>query len=393
MRTFLVVIDSFGIGAMPDAAEFRDEGSDTYGNIVRETGLVLPNLVSYGLNNIDGVAKVFPNGNKLEGIQNPIGAYARLSEKTHAKDTTAGHYEMAGLVLAHPFRVFPNAFPENVVKMIENAAGVQFMGNEVASGTEIIQRLGEEHLKTARPILYTSQDSVLQIAADTSVIPLQRLYEICEKVRAVMTGEFAVGRVIARPFVHANGKFTRTEDRKDYALEPPGETLLDRLYQKGVRVVSVGKIADIFCGRGISESHHTGNNEEGLEVLLQLSETLSDGFVFVNLVDTDMLYGHRNNVLGYAQALKEIDEKLDIVYKNLQSDDLLLITADHGCDPTTPSTDHSREYVPLLILGEKIGPKNLGTVRGFDCIADLIAVRYGLQKNSELYHKLSGGAK
>lgn len=308
MRTFLVVIDSFGIGAMPDAAEFRDEGSDTYGNIVRETGLVLPNLVSYGLNNIDGVAKVFPNGNKLEGIQNPIGAYARLSEKTHAKDTTAGHYEMAGLVLAHPFRVFPNAFPENVVKMIENAAGVQFMGNEVASGTEIIQRLGEEHLKTARPILYTSQDSVLQIAADTSVIPLQRLYEICEKVRAVMTGEFAVGRVIARPFVHANGKFTRTEDRKDYALEPPGETLLDRLYQKGVRVVSVGKIADIFCGRGISESHHTGNNEEGLEVLLQLSETLSDGFVFVNLVDTDMLYGHRNNVLGYAQALKEIDE-------------------------------------------------------------------------------------
>lgn len=208
-----------------------------------------------------------------------------------------------------------------------------------------------------------------------------------------MTGEFAVGRVIARPFVHANGKFTRTEDRKDYALEPPGETLLDRLYQKGVRVVSVGKIADIFCGRGISESHHTGNNEEGLEVLLQLSETLSDGFVFVNLVDTDMLYGHRNNVLGYAQALKEIDEKIDIVYKNLQSDDLLLITADHGCDPTTPSTDHSREYVPLLILGEKIGPKNLGTVRGFDCIADLIAVRYGLQKNSELYHKLSGGAK
>ena len=389
----MIVIDSFGIGEMPDAEQYGDAGSDTYGHVYEQTGVRLTNLVALGLNNIQGVnGRRLANGSVLCGVENPKGAFARLSEKTAAKDTTAGHYEIAGLIMDKPYRIYKK-FPADVVADLEKETGFRFLGNEAASGTEIIQRLGEEHLRTGKPILYTSQDSVMQIAADTSVVPLEKLYQICEKARALMVGERAVGRIIARPFIHRGGKFTRTEDRKDYALEPPGETLLDRLYQKGVRVVSVGKIADIFCGRGISESHHTGNNEEGLEVLLQLSKTLSDGFVFVNLVDTDMLYGHRNNVLGYAQALKEIDEKLDIVYKNLRSDDLLLITADHGCDPTTSSTDHSREYVPLLILGEKIGPKNLGTVRGFDCIADLIAVRYGLQKNSELYQKISGGAK
>ena len=363
---------------MPDAAEFGDEGSDTYGNIVRETGLVLPNLVSYGLNNIDGVAKVFPNGNKLEGIQNPIGAYARLSEKTHAKDTTADITKWPGLVLAHPFRVFPNAFPENVVKMIENAAGVQFMGNEVASGTEIIQRLGEEHLKTARPILYTSQDSVLQIAADTSVIPLQRLYEICEKVRAVMTGEFAVGRVIARPFVHANGKFYQNGGQKGLRSRTSRGNAPRQAVSKGSARGFRGQDRRYFLRSGISESHHTGNNEEGLEVLLQLSETLSDGFVFVNLVDTDMLYGHRNNVLGYAQALKEIDGKIRLLFiKNLQSDDLLLITADHGVRSHHAVYRSFEGVCPSSDSREKIGPKNLGTVRGFDCIADLIAVRYG----------------
>ncbi len=391
MRTFLVVIDSFGIGAMPDAAEFGDEGSDTYGNIVRETGLKLPFLSSLGLNNIDGVTKVFPDGRKISPVDRPLSAYARLSEKTHAKDTTAGHYEMAGLVLEHPFRVFPNAFPESVVRLIEQAANTRFIGNEVASGTEIIQRLGEMHLKTGYPILYTSQDSVLQIAADTSVIPLQKLYEICEKVRKVMTGELAVGRVIARPFVHCDGKFTRTEDRKDYALEPPGVTILDRLFQEGVRVVSVGKIVDIFCGRGISESYHTGNNGEGLDKLLELSEMLQDGFVFVNLVDTDMLYGHRNDVRGYANALIEIDKKLKNVYQNMKDDDVLLITADHGCDPVTPSTDHSREYVPLLVCGENVVAQNLGTIEGFDCISDFIAVRHGLQEKSEIYYKVFGG--
>lgn len=390
MRTFLIVIDSFGIGAMPDAEKFGDLGSDTYGNIVCETGLQLENFAALGLNNIDGVAKTFKNGRAINPAKNPKAAYGRLSEKTFAKDTTAGHYEIAGLVLAHPFRVFPNAFPKDIVDDLEKATGVRFLGNEVASGTEIIQRLGEEHLRTKYPILYTSQDSVLQIAADTSVIPLENLYRICEKAREVMQGDRAVGRVIARPFIHANGKFTRTEDRKDFALEPPGETLLDRFSKAGIPVTAVGKIKDIFDGRGITESFHTGNNTQGLAVLQDLIKASLDGLLFVNLVDTDMLYGHRNNALGYADALKEIDKNLPVMESNLREDDVLILTADHGCDPTTPSTDHSREYVPLLIYGKGVPPINLGTLCGFDNIADYIARRHGLQQKSVIYDTLKG---
>lgn len=390
MRTFLVVIDSFGIGAMPDAEKFGDIGSDTYGNIVCETGLELENFAALGLNNIDGVAKAFNNGRAIIPVKNPKAAYGRLSEKTFAKDTTAGHYEIAGLVLEHPFRVFPNAFPKDVVDDLEKATGVRFLGNEVASGTEIIQRLGEEHLRTGYPILYTSQDSVLQIAADTSVIALENLYCICEKAREVMQGDRAVGRVIARPFIHADGKFTRTEDRKDFALEPPGETLLDRFSKAGTPVTAVGKIKDIFDGRGISESFHTGNNTQGLAVLQDLIKSSQDGLLFVNLVDTDMLYGHRNNVVGYAAALKEIDENLPMMEKNLKAGDVLIITADHGCDPTTPSTDHSREYVPLLIYGQDVSAVNLGTLCGFDNIADYIARRHGLRQKSVIYDTLKG---
>ena len=390
MRTFLVVIDSFGIGAMPDEEKFGDQGSDTYGNIVCETGLQLENFASLGLNNIDGVAKKFANGREIIPAKSPKAAYGRLSEKTFAKDTTAGHYEIAGLVLAHPFRVFPNAFPKDIVEDLERATQVRFLGNEVASGTEIIQRLGDEHLRTKCPILYTSQDSVLQIAADTSVVPLESLYRICEKAREVMQGDRAVGRVIARPFIHANGKFTRTEDRKDFALEPPGETLLDRFYKAGISVTAVGKIKDIFDGRGITESFHTGNNTQGLEVLQELIKVSQEGLVFVNLVDTDMLYGHRNNVLGYADALREIDKNLPTMESNLREDDVLILTADHGCDPTTPSTDHSREYVPLLIFGRNVPPINLGTMCGFDNIADYIAERHGLGQNSVICDKLRG---
>lgn len=390
MRTFLVVIDSFGIGAMPDAEKFGDIGSDTYGNIVCETGLELENFAALGLNNIDGVAKAFNNGRAIIPVKNPKAAYGRLSEKTFAKDTTAGHYEIAGLVLEHPFRVFPNAFPKDVVDDLEKATGVRFLGNEVASGTEIIQRLGEEHLRTGYPILYTSQDSVLQIAADTSVIALENLYRICEKAREVMQGDRAVGRVIARPFIHADGKFTRTEDRKDFALEPPGETLLDRFSKAGIHVTAVGKIKDIFDGRGISESFHTGNNTQGLAVLQDLIKSSQDGLLFVNLVDTDMLYGHRNNVVGYAAALKEIDGNLPMMEKNLKAGDVLIITADHGCDPTTPSTDHSREYVPLLIYGRDVPAVNLGTLCGFDNISDYIARRHGLRQKSVIYDTLKG---
>lgn len=387
MRVFLVVIDSFGIGAMPDADKFGDAESDTYGNICRSVGVSLPTLVSFGLNNIDGVAKEFGNGTGICPVESPRAAYARLQEKTFAKDTTAGHYEIAGLVLRHPYRIYKK-FPPDVVADLESAAGTHFIGNEAASGTEIIQRLGPEHLRTGYPILYTSQDSVLQIAADTSVVPLGRLYEICEAARRVMVGERAVGRVIARPFIHENGKFIRTEDRKDYALEPPGETMLDVLSANHVRVLSVGKIYDLFCGRGIAEGHHTGNNAEGLETLSSLVENLSDGFVFVNLVDTDMLYGHRNNAKGYAAALEEIDGALARMLPQLRKDDVFIVTADHGCDPTTASTDHSREYVPLLIFGDRVRPQNLGTLLGFDNIAKFVCALYGLNGDADIYEKI-----
>ena len=250
--------------------------------------------------------------------------------------------------------------------------GCTFIGNEVASGTEIIQRLGQEHLRTGCPILYTSQDSVMQIAADTSVMPLERLYAVCEAARKVMVGERAVGRVIARPFVHDGNKFTRTEDRKDFALEPPGATVLDELAAAGVPVTAVGKINDIFCGRGIAAAVHTGNNREGLEALRSLTETAGDGLVFANLVDTDMLYGHRNDAAGYAAALQEIDRVLPALMRGLREEDVLLITADHGCDPTTPSTDHSREYAPLLLYGKTVRAVGLGTLHGFDHIAGFL---------------------
>ena len=387
MRIILTVIDSFGIGAMPDAAEYGDLGSDTYGNIVFQTGISLTEMIALGLNNIDGVAKVFDNGKAIKAIAAPLAAYGRLAELSPAKDTTAGHYEIAGLVLEKPFRIY-KTFPPDVVRDIENAAGVKFIGNEIASGTEIIQRLGEEHLRSGRPILYTSQDSVLQIAADISVIPLPRLYQICEAARKIMVGDRAVGRIIARPFTHKGGKFIRTEYRKDYALEPPGITILDELHGRGIPVYAVGKIRDIFCGRGIDESVHTGNNAEGLCAINALIKKDIEGLIFANLVDTDMLYGHRNDVKGYAKALKEIDGKLPEILEVLKEDDILIITADHGCDPSTPSTDHSREYVPLLIYGQKVTPKNLGTLQGFNHIADFIAAAFGLREDKAVFERI-----
>ncbi len=388
MRVFLIVLDSFGIGEMPDAAAYGDEGSDTYGHICERTGMRLENMIALGLNNIQGVrGKKFANGVTLFPAAVPQGAYARLAEKTPAKDTTAGHYEIAGLVLAHPYRVFQK-FPSEVVRALEERTGVSFLGNEAASGTEIIQRLGEEHRRTGRPILYTSQDSVMQIAADTSVIPLEKLYSICEEARALMTGDLAVGRVIARPFVREGGKFVRTEDRKDFALEPPGRTLLDDLYAAGVRVTAVGKIKDIFCGRGISESVHTGNNEEGIAATLSLADGAQDGFIFVNLVDTDMLYGHRNDPEGYARALLRFDDALPLLRRKLREDDVLIVTADHGCDPTTPSTDHSREYVPLIICGDRVAPVDLGTLAGFDHIALFVRACFSLGADGEIYDRV-----
>ena len=387
MRVFLVVIDSFGIGAMPDAELYGDVGSDTYGNVFARNGVRLQNLASLGLNNIEGVSRICSDGKILNSIADPTAVYARLSEKTPAKDTTAGHYEISGLVLQKPFKTYKK-FPKELVEEIERRSGVSFIGNEVASGTEIIQRLGQEHLQTGNPILYTSQDSVLQIAADVSVVPLAKLYQICEIARSLTVGEYAVGRVIARPFKHEGNKFVRTEDRKDFALEPPGVTMLDRLTEKGVPVTGIGKISDIFCGRGLTHSIHTGNNHEGLAALLRLVREKNNGLFFANLVDTDMLYGHRNNVQGYANALAEIDASIPSVLSGLNEDDILILTADHGCDPTTESTDHSREYVPLLIYGRRIVSKNLGTLNGFDCIADFILSVFGLKTDSVIYDNI-----
>ena len=373
MRVFLIVIDSFGIGELPDAANFGDVGSNTYGNIVKQTGLKLPNLARLGLNHIDGV-------DVEKGTFAPIGRYARLSEISPAKDTTAGHFEIAGLPLQHPFPVYPNAFPKELIDRLEQECGCTFMANEVASGTEIINRLGDEHCKTLKPILYTSQDSVLQIAACVDVIPLDELYRICERARSVLNGKHNVGRVIARPFKKGENGYYRTPDRKDYALPPPDQTMLDILTKHGKKVFGIGKISDIFCGQGITDSIHTKNNADGIRQIENAIKTGEWDLVFANLVDTDSAFGHRNDVIGYANALKEIDQAVGRMINDVRDDDYFIITADHGCDPTTVSTDHSREYVPLLVYNRNLKPKNYHTIRGFDFIAksilDLYQIKY-----------------
>jgi phosphopentomutase len=373
VKVILIVIDSFGIGELPDSNLFNDEGSNTYVNIVNKTGIILNNLIKLGLNNIDGI--------NLESIDNPVAGYGKLKELTFAKDTTAGHYEISGIIMDKPYKIYTQ-FPKDLVANIEKHAGCKFIGNEKASGTEIIQRLGNTHRESGMPILYTSADSVMQIAADTEIIPLERLYEICEIARSLTMDNNSIGRIIARPFIKKGNIFTRTEDRKDYALSPPKETMLDLLKLNNYDVVSVGKIYDIFNGRGITQFYKTHNNNEGLKQIIALSKQNINGLVFANLVDTDMLYGHRNDAEGYANALKQIDNTIFEIIDNLNDDDILMITADHGCDPTTSSTDHSREYVPLLIYGKKYQPKNFGTIDGLNIISKSILNYFQLENHS-----------
>lgn len=377
MKVVLIVLDSFGIGQMPDAKMFGDEGSHTYLNTLKETGVELNNMISLGLNNIDGVEL---------SKKDTIGRYARLKELTIAKDTTAGHYEICGVVLENPYPTFPQGFPKNLMDKLENKINVKFIGNEVASGTEIIARLGDKHISEKKPIIYTSADSVLQIATHTDVFSLEELYSMCEKAREVCSGKYSVGRVIARPFAtNAKGEYYRLENRRDYALECPELNLLDKLKNAGKDVVSIGKIEDIFCYRGITESYHSKNNHEGIEEILKASKRRDiNGLVFANLNDTDSLYGHRNNPKGYADALKEFDSVIPEIIDSLDKDDILMITADHGCDPTTVSTDHSREYVPLLVYGKSLeGNKNLGTLIGFNNISNTILNVFGVENNPE----------
>lgn len=346
-RVIWLVLDSVGIGAMPDAAEYGDAGSDTIGNIARQHKLELPNMRRMGLGNIRPLPGIAP-------AERPAGAYGKCRLASPGKDTTTGHWEMAGIILEKPFPIYPHGFPPEVIELFESRTGRKILGNKPASGTEIIQELGVEHMRTGSPIVYTSADSVFQIAAHESIIPVGELYRICEIARAILQGSNKVGRVIARPFDGSPGHFVRTANRHDYAVPPPEGMLLDRLAQRQVPVFSIGKISDIFLGRGITRSVKTKNNAEGMQRTAEAMSAQQDGLIFVNLVDFDQLYGHRNDVPGYAAALEAVDRWLPSL--DLQSGDLLIVTADHGCDPTTPSTDHSREYTPLLAYGERVKP-------------------------------------
>ena len=346
-RIIWIVLDSVGVGAMPDAADYGDVGSDTLGNIARQRVLKLPNLCALGLGNL----KPTP---ELSRAAHPEGAYGRCTLRSPGKDTTTGHWEMAGIHLAKPFPLFPHGFPPEIMGEFEHRIGRSTLGNKAASGTEIIKELGAEHVRTGSPIVYTSADSVFQIAAHEGVIPIAELYRICEIARDILRGPYEVGRVIARPFEGEPGHFQRTANRHDYAVPPPPGMLLDKLAESQVEVRSVGKISDIFLGRGITAQYKTKNNADGMAKTFEAMHGFERGLVFVNLVDFDQQYGHRNDVEGYALALEEFDAWLPEFRAALLPDDLAILTADHGCDPTTPSTDHSREYTPLLAFGPHV---------------------------------------
>lgn len=366
MKTcYLIILDSLGIGGAADAAAFGDEGSNTYKAIYPYVKADC--LHSLGFDNIDGLDFATP-------VREPLASYGRIVERSKGKDTTTGHYEIAGLIVRSPHPVYPYGFPADIIEKLCNAWNVRgVLGNKAASGTEIIKELGRKHEKTGFPIVYTSADSVLQVAASVDTFGLDRLYDCCEKARKIMSGKDSVGRIIARPFSKDNdGNYYRTPDRRDYALMPPAKTVLNALSERGIEVVSVGKISDIFCGYGITKaiSAH-GNKEVGDGILNYKPER--DSLVFANFVDFDMLYGHRNDVKGYANCLNAFDRILPDILNKIGGDDMLIITADHGCDPSTPSTDHSRENVPVIVYRNGAEAKDLGTIEGFYYIAELIA--------------------
>lgn len=351
-RVFIIVLDSCGCGEMPDSYLWHDEGSNTLGAIRNHEKFNCPNLKKMGLFNIDTIGG---------GIDNPTASFARMKETSMGKDTTIGHWEIAGIISPKPLPTYPNGFPKEVIDEFEKRTGRKVLCNMPYSGTEVIKDYGEEHIKTGALIVYTSADSVFQIAAHEDYVPVPELYRYCEIAREMLQGEHGVGRVIARPF---NGEypFTRTSNRHDYSLIPPHTTMLDVLKEAGLETISVGKIYDIFAGKSVSESNRTTSNTHGMQVTLDIQKRDFEGLCFVNLVDFDMKYGHRNDIAGYANAMTEFDEQLGEFLPNMRDDDLLIITADHGCDPATPSTDHSREYVPMLVYGKHIkSGVNLGT--------------------------------
>ena len=373
MRVFLIVLDSFGVGNAPDAAAFGDEGSNTFKACYNFGKLNIPNMKKLGLFNIDGV-------DFGEREKEPLGAYARLAEESAGKDTTIGHWEIAGIISEKPLPVFPGGFPDEVIKEFERRMGRKTLCNKPYSGTEVIKDYGAEHMKTGALIVYTSADSVFQVAANENVVPVKKLYEYCEIARDILKGDYAVGRVIARPFVgNSPENFARTSNRHDFSLLPPSKTMLDILKDNGKDVLSVGKIIDIFAGQGITAFIRTVSNADGMVKTAEFQKKDFDGLCFVNLVDFDMKYGHRNDVAGYTNALNEFDIALGDFMKNMRKDDVLMLTADHGCDPSTPSTDHSRECVPLIICGNNVKSGNLGTRKGFTCIAKTVLSMFNLK--------------
>jgi len=367
-RAILIILDSVGVGELPDADRYGDVGSDTLGNLAQALGgLHLPHLQSLGLGNLHAIQGVPP-------AASPLAAFGRMAERSAGKDTTIGHWEIAGVISLQPLPTYPQGFPAEIIADYEQRIGRKTLGNYPASGTVIIEQLGAEHMRTGFPIVYTSADSVFQVAAHEEIIPIDELYRICQIARDMLKGEHNVGRVIARPFLGQPGAFQRTDRRRDFSAPPPEPTLLDHVTQAGQTVWAVGKIEDIFAGQGISRAVHTHNNMDGVDRTLEAMRDAGPGLIFTNLVDFDMVYGHRNNARGYADALQAVDARLPQILQALRKDDVLIFTADHGCDPTTSSTDHSREYVPLLVYGASIRPGvRLGTRATFADLGASIA--------------------
>ena len=373
-RVFLIVLDSCGVGYEPDAAEFGDVGANTLHTCSQSPKFAMPNLISMGLGNLDGV-------DYLPKTDRPQAALARLQELSRGKDTTIGHWEIAGLLSAEPLPTFPDGFPQELLDAFTAKTGYQVLCNKPYSGTDVIRDYGEEHLRTGALIVYTSADSVFQIAANEALVPVEKLYEICAEARELLTGKYGVGRVIARPFVgDCAANFTRTPRRHDYSLVPPHDTMLDAILAAGKQTIGVGKIHDIFAGKGVGETIRTSGNTEGLRVTLELADRDFEGLAFVNLVDFDMLYGHRRDIAGYAAAAAEFNDWLPSFMDKMRPGDVLMVTADHGCDPSyTKTTDHTREHVPFLVYGDEIRPGvNLHTRYSFATIADTVCKALGV---------------
>ena len=371
-RVFLIVLDSVGIGYAPDAADFGDLGANTMKRISKSEKFNIPNLISMGLGNIDGI-------DYLEKVKNPTASVARLREESRGKDTTTGHWEMMGIVSEKPMPTYPDGFPKELLDEFSKRVGRGVLCNKPYSGTDVIRDYGKAHCDSGDLIVYTSADSVFQIAAHEDVVDVETLYEYCRIARELLTGEHAVGRVIARPFVGTEGAYKRTENRHDFSLTPPRATVMDEIGEKGLDVISIGKIYDIFSGAGIKRSLPTHNNNEGMQTLLDIQKEDFHGFCFANLVDFDMLFGHRQDIDGYAAALSAFDCWLPRFIENMKEDDVLMITADHGCDPGDESTDHTREYVPLITYYKGIVPENAGTVYGFSHIGRQVKALLGVK--------------